>query len=88
MSMRATTKTPEEVALIEKIKAEQPRCVNCGRPCRPHYRFTSVRVQDANGYHFERHVVGVHWYGRDYSGFFCTLRCGFDYGVKAAMGRG
>jgi hypothetical protein len=66
-----------------KPVAQRPRCRNCNKPLKPHV--TRRAVEGAAGVRRTK-ADQVVWYGYDSHELFCSLTCGYLFGVRAAGG--
>lgn len=94
--MKTPTVTAEEITaaalseqkIREVAKTLSRKCRTCGKRLAPQfsYRFVTEEIETPTGPSLvSRHFVdGVRGYGYGATDLFCTLRCGFRYGVSAA----
>jgi hypothetical protein len=80
---------------IEKLPGylppgKRPKCRNCGKELKPFILHRSEQYEkvDDSG-HMQRYLgplipERVGYYGYDGNNLFCTLGCGYAYGVRAA----
>jgi hypothetical protein len=65
--------------------AARPTCPECRKPLAPDATFDHVRVELPGGFRTESvQIPGTIGWGYARNGIFCTLRCGFNYGMRAA----
>lgn len=62
--------------------SERPHCRQCDARLEPKPKWDSRRVEDADGFHTERVVVGCYGYGYDGDNLFCSLRCGYKWALR------
>lgn len=62
-----------------------PSCLYCGNELAARLEYRTELVEDLQGYHYEEQPTGkVLGYGYSNSGYFCTLRCGYEFGAEMA----
>ncbi len=65
-----------------------PRCLGCGKRLAEVMDHRPRRVEVPGGFMTVTDKVPTGRYGYLGNGYFCTLRCGFQYGVSNARARG
>ena len=78
---------------IPNTKTGRPRCLTCHKPLRPWTRVESTRIETPNPlggtdvHTVDRAIPVPGRFGLSGEGFFCTIGCGYDFGVAAARRR-
>jgi hypothetical protein len=63
----------------------RPLCVQCKRPMHAEYTIEYVRVDTPTGFRTEPRRGELRGHGYAGNDFFCSLRCGYRFGLKHAI---
>lgn len=77
-------RTEKEREIVVMARKNRPVCMECGKQMEPIYRHEDLRVEDEHGFRCVLVIVGVRGYGYAAQGVFCSLRCGYLHGMRAA----